>query len=296
MLDYLKRFLIAGIMALCVSLLFFGSKPQASSLDKMNDWIWPTDGIISDTYGTRFGAHKGIDIAGSVNNPIFAVDAGKVTKSYYSDTYGHVVFIKHDNNLETVYAHLNIRLVKEGQQVKKAEIIGRMGNTGNSNGVHLHFEVHENEWTFEKENALNPTVVLGEVVVGNFVQALGEENAQYVVKNIQSTPQELNEQTNGFNPKVHIVSAGESLWSIAQKYSTTIETIQSINSLATTQIFENQKLVLPEDSKDIYVVQNGDTLTAISKKTKRSVEEIKNFNQLQTDDIYPLQIINIPMK
>jgi hypothetical protein len=246
MLDYLRRFLIAGIVALCVSLLFFGGKPQAKSLDESVDWIWPTDGIISDTYGTRFGHHKGIDIAGELNSPIFAVDDGQVTKSYYSDTYGNVVFIRHsNNNLETVYAHLNKRNVEVGQNIVKGEIIGSMGNTGESNGVHLHFEVHENEWTFEKENAFNPSLVLGEMSVGNKVQALSDEQALSVVKNIHTSTEEVfHKNMNKLNH--HIVGYGETLWSISQKYSTTIEKIQEVNSLSNTIIYENQSLKIPK--------------------------------------------------
>jgi LysM repeat protein len=291
MLDYLKRFLIAGIMALCVSLLFFGGKPQASNLEKTIDWIWPTDGIISDTYGTRFGQHKGIDIAGSLNTPIIAVDDGMVTKSYYSDTYGHVIFIKHSSNLETIYAHLNKREVNEGQPINKGQIIGRMGNTGESNGVHLHFEVHENEWTFEKKNAFNPALVLGEVEVGNFVQALVEDNAQYVVKNII---QDKNETSDGESITIHNVKSGETLWSIAQNYSTTIEKLQGMNTITDSKIYENQALKVPISKNNSYVVQEGDTLSSISVRTNLSIDELKSLNHLQSDVIYPLQKLNIP--
>lgn len=291
MLDYLKRFLIAGIMALCVSLLFFGGKPQASSMDKELDWTWPTDGIISDTFGTRLGNHKGIDIAGTLNTPIIAVDDGKVSKSYYSDTYGHVIFIKHSNNLEAVYAHLNKREVNEGQLINKGQIIGRMGNTGESNGVHLHFEVHENEWTFEKENALNPEQVLGKVDVGNFVQAIEDDNAQYVVKNII---QENNEPIAGESSAIHKVKSGETLWAIAQIYSTTIENIKRLNRLSDSKIYENQALKVPNSKYNIYVVQEGDTLSSISVKTKTSINVLKSLNHLDTDVIYSLQKLNIP--
>jgi murein DD-endopeptidase MepM/ murein hydrolase activator NlpD len=292
MLDYLKRFLIAGIMALCVSLLFFGGKPQASNLVTTIDWIWPTDGIISDTYGTRFGHHKGIDIAGSINTPIIAVDDGKVTKSYYSDTYGHVVFIKHSNNLETVYAHLNKREVQEDQEINKGQIIGRMGNTGKSNGVHLHFEVHEKEWTFEKENAFNPEQVLGEVEVGNLVQATEDNRAQYVVKHIMQEKDELSDGKS--SSTIHKVKSGETLWSIAQNYGTTIENIQLINTIRDSKIYENQALKVPKLEKDVYEVQEGDTLSSISIKTELSIDEIKRMNNLQNDVIFPLQKLNLP--
>ena len=115
MLDYIKRILIAGIVALCISLLFLGGR-QAGRQESINieevtsEWIWPADGVITDTYGTRNGSHKGIDIAGAPGTPVYAVDGGKVTKSYYSSTYGHVVFVEHPNQLETVYAHLQEKI------------------------------------------------------------------------------------------------------------------------------------------------------------------------------------------
>lgn len=296
MLDYLKRFLIAGIMALCVSLLFFGGKPQAENIEKSVDWIWPTDGVISDTFGTRLGHHKGIDIAGSLNSPIFSVDDGKITKSYYSDTYGNVIFIKHNNNLETVYAHLNKRNVIEGQYVKQGETIGFMGDTGESNGVHLHFEVHENEWTFEKENALNPAQILGYIEVGKSVHALLDEDALYVVKNVKPTETQAqdNISVDQNNTKLHIVKFGETLWSIARNYSTSVESIQKLNSLTHSTIYENQTLKVPTATKNVYVVKDGDTLTTISKMTNRTVEELKSYNQLNSDQIYPMQKIKIP--
>ena len=68
--------------------------------------MWPSDGVITDLFGTRQGHHKGIDIAAPLGSHVYAVENGIVSKSYYSDTYGNVVFIKHDNQIETVYAHL----------------------------------------------------------------------------------------------------------------------------------------------------------------------------------------------
>ncbi|MED4360541.1 M23 family metallopeptidase, partial [Geobacillus stearothermophilus] len=66
-------------------------------------------------------------------------------RSYYSSSYGNVIFVSHVINGQTyttVYAHLEARLVGEGQHVRKGQVIGYMGNTGNSTGPHLHFELH----------------------------------------------------------------------------------------------------------------------------------------------------------
>ncbi|UQD52594.1 peptidase M23 [Bacillus methanolicus] len=174
MLDYIKRFLIAGIIALFVSLLFLGGKlAQADTLEVgelTSHWLWPAEGIVTDMFGTRQGLHKGIDIAGEYGSPVLSVDKGTVEKSYYSETYGHVIFIKHPNQFETVYAHLKKRNVSEGQKVNQGQIIGEMGNTGHSSGIHLHFELHENKWTYEKENAINPELALGKMDIGQTIQ------------------------------------------------------------------------------------------------------------------------------
>ncbi|MDE3839442.1 peptidase M23 [Bacillus methanolicus] len=180
MLDYIKRFLIAGIVAFFVSLLFLGGKQaQADTLEAgamTSQWLWPAEGTVTDLFGTRQGLHKGIDIAGEYGSPIFSVDEGTVVKSYFSESYGHVVFIKHPNQYETVYAHLKKRNVAEGQKVNQEQMIGEMGNTGDSSGIHLHFEVHKNKWTFEKENAINPELALGKMNIGQAVQVVLANN------------------------------------------------------------------------------------------------------------------------
>lgn len=165
MVDYGRRFLIVLIIAVCIGLMFMGGKVSKAAEISVNqipaNWIWPAEGAVSDHFGTRGGAHKGVDIAGSLHTDVLAVSDGVISKSYYSDSYGHVVFIRHpEEGFETVYAHLNRRLVQEGEKVKQGQIIGEMGNTGRSRGVHLHFEVHQHSWSAAKENAINPLLVI----------------------------------------------------------------------------------------------------------------------------------------
>lgn len=115
---------------------------------------WPTDGgYISSGIGnrthpitgdTRF--HKGIDIARtdrSVSPPIYAAEKGIVTRVASDSGYGNMIKIKHENGLETLYAHLAKVNVKVGQEVRRGQTIGIMGTTGSSTGIHLHFEVYE---------------------------------------------------------------------------------------------------------------------------------------------------------
>jgi murein DD-endopeptidase MepM/ murein hydrolase activator NlpD len=107
---------------------------------------WPTvGGYISSHQGQRWGrAHKGIDIARPSNRTIKAADNGKVVSAGYDGGYGNKIVIDHQNGLRTVYAHLDSISVSVGQTVSQGSAIGVMGSTGNSTGVHLHFEVYKN--------------------------------------------------------------------------------------------------------------------------------------------------------
>ena len=108
---------------------------------------WPTvGGYISSQQGYRWGkSHKGIDIARPSNRTIKAADNGKVVSAGYNDGgYGNKIVIDHQNGLRTVYAHLETISVSVGQTVSQGSAIGVMGSTGNSTGIHLHFEVYKN--------------------------------------------------------------------------------------------------------------------------------------------------------
>jgi murein DD-endopeptidase MepM/ murein hydrolase activator NlpD len=257
MQDYVRRFLIAGIMAVCVALLFLGVKNVQAETPSVNDqileWMWPSEGVLTDSFGTRGGEHKGIDIAAPVGSPVYAVDRGTVTKSYYSDTYGNVVFLKHEYGMETVYAHLQERAVLEGVKVEQGEIIGKMGNTGDSSGVHLHFEVHKNEWTFDKKNAVNPMTALGYVDIGQAVAVVRQGQNEKSIETAARFPLEEDKKSasgqaasrqSKADREEYIVQKGETLWSIAKRHNTTVAAIQEQNELKNEHIFVGQKLYI----------------------------------------------------
>ncbi|MGV2940374.1 murein hydrolase activator EnvC [Mesobacillus sp. LC4] len=124
-------------------------------------FIMPTKGEQTSGYGPRWGRlHAGIDIADeSVETEVVAAASGTVIRSYYSVTYGNCVLITHkinDRTFTTLYAHLEKSTVTTGQSIKKGELLGYMGNTGDSRGKHLHFEIHEGQWNYEKSNSIDP--------------------------------------------------------------------------------------------------------------------------------------------
>lgn len=103
----------------------------------------PASGYVSSGFGMRWGRlHKGIDFAGS--GSVMAADNGRVKFAGWNGDYGKTIIIDHGNGMETLYAHLGSISVNVGDVVSPGEKIGAKGSTGDSTGVHLHFEVHQN--------------------------------------------------------------------------------------------------------------------------------------------------------
>ena len=91
--------------------------------------------------------HKGMDFAAPIGTPVRAAADGKIIKARYNGGYGRYIRIQHtDGSIHTAYAHLTRykKGLKQGQYVKKNEIIGYVGTTGRSTGPHLHFELIKN--------------------------------------------------------------------------------------------------------------------------------------------------------
>ncbi|WP_162297931.1 peptidoglycan DD-metalloendopeptidase family protein [Halalkalibacillus sediminis] len=122
-----------------------GTKPLPSV--GSGNFSWPAvGGYISSHKGPRWGSyHKGMDIAGVTNRSILAADTGVVVEAGWdSGGYGNKVVINHKNGFTTLYAHMSSLNVSVGQKVQKGDKIGVMGSTGNSTGIHLHYEIRKN--------------------------------------------------------------------------------------------------------------------------------------------------------
>jgi murein DD-endopeptidase MepM/ murein hydrolase activator NlpD len=116
-------------------------------------FIWPAEKRWLSGYNFSV-SHPGIDIAAPTGDLIFAAASGKVISVNYSNRgYGNMVMIDHLNGYQTLYAHLSTILAEMGSYVIQGQPIGLAGNTGNSMGSHLHFEIHDqgryvNPWLF----------------------------------------------------------------------------------------------------------------------------------------------------
>jgi len=122
---------------------------QAGAID-MDDApsIWPVQGTVTSSFGERQdpfqgeGAfHTGIDIATDLGDAVRATADGTVLKAGMGTGYGREIILGHDQNIETLYAHLSGFAVAEGQEVHRGDIIGYVGSSGRSTGPHLHYEV-----------------------------------------------------------------------------------------------------------------------------------------------------------
>lgn len=110
--------------------------------------IKPIDGVRTSPFGMRFHPiyrimkfHSGQDFHAAIGTPVYATGDGIVESAQYNDGYGNCIIIDHGFGLKTLYAHLSKFSVKPGQAVKRGENIGLSGNSGVSDGPHLHYEV-----------------------------------------------------------------------------------------------------------------------------------------------------------
>ena len=173
--------------------------------------------------------HYGLDLAMPTGEPIYAAFDGVVRFSKYNSSYGNLIVIRHDNGLETYYAHLSKRHVTPGTRVKAGEEIGLCGNTGRSRGSHLHFEIRykgnainpENVISCETRTLLAPTITLNKNSF-NKVAKPGYAN------NTSGRSSVGNYSKGG---KYYKVRTGDTLSRIAKRNGTTIAKLCKLNNL-----------------------------------------------------------------
>ncbi|MCS6821776.1 MAG: M23 family metallopeptidase [Microscillaceae bacterium] len=196
-----------------------------------NIWAHPLERILqTSNFGYRWGGfHAGIDLDLKLGTPVFAVFDGIVEFCNWYHGYGMHVVIKHYNGISTSYSHLSSIKVEEGQRVKAGQLIGLGGSTGFSFGAHLHFETHFQGYPF------NPNLIF-----------------DYTRSPIPDVPLYFT-----FTPKhfpfvrtqriviYHTVLLGETLETIAKKYSLDVETLCKQNNITpNTPLQVGQRLII----------------------------------------------------
>lgn len=207
--------------------------------DSLSDrFIIPFDGIITSSFGWRSGRnHNGTDIDLSTGDTVRAAWSGKIRYAQYNNGgFGNLVIIRHDNGLETFYAHLSEHLVVPNQEVKAGDPIGLGGNTGHSYGSHLHFEVRFYDIPLDPETVID--FKNKEVRDENLLVHKGTFGRGYSVKgsNYESGVSASN-VPSGSN-KYYRIRSGDTLSAIARKHRTTVSRLCQLNGIRPTTVLQ----------------------------------------------------------
>ena len=202
--------------------------PDSFRID-LRGYVMPTTNTkITDIFGyrpRRRRVHNGLDIKVQRGDTIYAAFDGKVRiTAYQRRGYGHYILIRHNNGIETLYAHLTKKLVTVNQDVKAGDPIGLGGNTGRSSGAHLHFE------TLLLGKALNPAL---------FFDFKNQKTTgdSYLYRRPGSKYIENGKvKVAGPEPKYHKVKSGETIGKIARKYGVSQATIFKLNKLSPSSV------------------------------------------------------------
>lgn len=191
---------------------------------------------ISSRFGPRRRRfHYGIDLAMPTGTPIYSTFDGTIRVAKWNKSYGNLIVIRHDNGLETYYAHLSRIQVKPGQEVKAGEQIGLAGNTGRSYGSHLHFE------TRYLGAAINPDVIID---FSNEGHKLKSDTLQLTASCFRKKGSSK-QYAEGSGSQYYRVRKGDTLGTIARRNGTTVNKLCRLNGLKKTSIIRpGQRLKL----------------------------------------------------
>ena len=209
-------------------------------VDSLDQYHCPFQGSVyhRGKFGVRRGRrHQGVDIPLKTGDPVYATFTGKVRVSKYWGAFGNLVVIRHDNGLETFYAHLSKRNVEVGDWVNAGDVIGLGGSTGRSTGPHLHFETRHNgfafdpQWLidFEKGTLRHRLFVLKKKyfnIYSNYEQDFEDE-----LKNEEDDKKEDAEREA---MRWYTIKSGDTLGRIAINNGTTVNALCKLNGINST--------------------------------------------------------------
>ncbi|MBO4440633.1 M23 family metallopeptidase [bacterium] len=132
-------------------------QPAKTNIKAKNKYVWPAKGVVTSPFGPRWSRnHNGIDIGCPEGTPVYAAAAGKAVKVGQQGGFGNLIVLQHSGDEFTIYAHNSKNLIREGAVVKQGEQIALVGDTGNSTGPHLHFEIRINSQPVDPTKILPP--------------------------------------------------------------------------------------------------------------------------------------------
>lgn len=187
-------------------------------------YVHPCKGLTTSYFGPRGRRyHYGIDVNLNTGDPVVSAFHGTVRIAKFNKTYGNLVVVRHENGLETFYAHLSAIDVEAGDVVKAGQQIGLGGNTGRSRGSHLHFEVRY------LGAAINPEYVIDfhKYCLISDTLALTKEFFKH-----QSSYEKKLLASSSNKTKYYKIKKGDTLASIAKKNRTTVKQLCKLNKIS----------------------------------------------------------------
>lgn len=194
--------------------------------------VVPTHGIVTSTYGPRWGTkHQGIDIANVIGTPIYAALSGTVINAGPASGYGQWIQIQHANGDITEYGHIEEIWVEVGQWVNTGDQIATMGSRGQSTGPHLHFEVNDGDvdpevWLVENGAVLDWTGL------GSLIPSIPvPEIPPVVLPPVDPAQVDIDVVVDyaGELATHYVIEYGDTLSGIADKFGTSIDAIVALN-------------------------------------------------------------------
>ena len=205
--------------------------------------------VVTSRYGWRRGRpHQGIDIDLRTGDNVRTLLSGKVRYARRHGGHGKTIVIRHDNGLETVYAHLSKYLVKENDIVEKGQVIGKGGVSGNARGSHLHLEVRykgksihpEYLFEFDQETKVRSKDI---AVTKKWMTPRSHRSTRKSKIVVQTNIEEITNETP--TKSVYIVKRGDTLYGIARKHDIEVSEICKINEIRYNSVLNvGQEIVI----------------------------------------------------
>ncbi len=255
--------------------------PDQVTLNLLNGnsaYHFPIKGLVRSKYGIRGRRnHNGVDIPLRTGDPIYATFDGKVRYAKYNlGGYGNLVIIRHQNGLETWYAHLALPNVKENDYVKAGQIIGYGGSTGRSTGPHLHYEIRYCDQTFDPEFLVDFNNG-SQLKTDNFLLAKGYFN-------IHSRASEILEEDDDDDPMLTI---DPDIRLLAEMGDSTARSTVAAALVAQQEakVQAAKEAAARANAAQYYTIRSGDTLGKIAGRYHVSIDQICRLNGINRNTI-----------
>jgi len=221
-------------------------------VDTLSAYRCPNQVKVYSPFGYRHRRrHQGVDLPLAKGTPVYAAFSGKVRMSKYYAAYGNLIIIRHENGLETFYAHLSERQVEVGDWVEAGQQIGLGGSTGRSTGPHLHFETRymgyafDPQWLIDFENGTlrhrlfilrkkyltAASKYVPETIEEELDIYLGDKRDHEVADSLEAVRKAEEERIAAelAAAQYHTIKSGDTLSALAVKYHTTVSAICRLN-------------------------------------------------------------------